>query len=258
MRKTVQIASLLAVAAVLGGVSMPTWGVDGVILIDQNKALAGNVTPGDTPGFPVTISLPGSYRLAGNLTVPDANTDAIAITANNVTLDLNGFAILGPAVCGRGPGMSGFVVCSPTGAGNGVTGNQVNNITVMNGTIRGMGASGISLIGNVSSPSSPPSTVQRMAVHGNGGNGIGVDTGLIANNVTGTNASYGIATNQGHVIGNYSTNNSFAGLFIGGGGYANNVFMLNGFNASGSNVLGPGVNLGQNLCGGTACSGAQY
>ncbi len=41
----------------------PAGAVDGVVLIDQNRALAGNVTPGDTPGFPVTISLSGSYRL---------------------------------------------------------------------------------------------------------------------------------------------------------------------------------------------------
>src|ERR1700675_702311 len=99
MRKTVQIASLLVGAALLGGVTMPTWAVDGVVLIDQNKAMAGNVTPGDTPGFPVTISLPGSYRLAGNLTVPDANTTAITIIADNVSLDLNGFTIQGPTVC---------------------------------------------------------------------------------------------------------------------------------------------------------------
>src|SRR6266446_10729399 len=143
----------LVVAALLGGASMPTWAVDGTVLIDQNKAMAGNVTPGDAPGFPVTISLPGSYKLAGNLTVPDANTDAILITSNKVTLDLNGFAILGPTVCGRsGPGSGGFIVCSPTGPGNGVNATQVNNVTIMNGTIRGMGANGIALLGGTSSP----------------------------------------------------------------------------------------------------------
>jgi hypothetical protein len=66
--------------------------VDGVILIDQNKALAGGVTVGDAPGFPISITQSGSYRLASNLTAP-ANTGAISITANNVTLDLNGFSV---------------------------------------------------------------------------------------------------------------------------------------------------------------------
>ena len=66
--------------------------------IDQNKAMAGNVTPGDTAGFPVTISQPGHYKLTSNLYVPAA-TQGIVITADNVTLDLNGFGIIGPVNC---------------------------------------------------------------------------------------------------------------------------------------------------------------
>src|SRR2546423_9959248 len=145
MRKTVQIASLLVGAALFGGVAMPAWAVDGVILIDQNKAMTGNVTPGDTPGFPVTISLPGSYRLASNLTVPDSDTTAIRITAANVTLDLNGFAILGPTTCSRtGSPPPGFLNCF-IGSGNGVesfiaSSEVPSNIAVINGTVRGMGS----------------------------------------------------------------------------------------------------------------------
>src|SRR6266436_5075236 len=92
----------LAPALLLAGLSCNMYAVDGIVLIDQNRALAGNVTPGDTPGFPVTISLSGSYRLSGNFTVPNANTTAILITAHNVTIDLNGFSILGPTVCTGG------------------------------------------------------------------------------------------------------------------------------------------------------------
>jgi hypothetical protein len=66
--------------------------VDGVVLIDQARAMAGNVTPGDAPGFPVTITLTGSYKLSGNLTVPDGNTTAIDIRSSFVTIDLNGFS----------------------------------------------------------------------------------------------------------------------------------------------------------------------
>src|SRR5260221_3357918 len=47
-----------------------SFATDGVILIDQSKALAGNVTPGDAAGFPVTISRRGSYRLSGALVAP--------------------------------------------------------------------------------------------------------------------------------------------------------------------------------------------
>ena len=79
------------------------YAVDGVILIDQNRALAGGVTKDDAPGFPVTISQARSYRLSGNLTVPDANTTAIFINAINVTIDLNGFSIIGPTVCVGAP-----------------------------------------------------------------------------------------------------------------------------------------------------------
>ena len=39
------------------------------VVITQAKALAGNVTPGDAAGFPVTLSQPGAYILGSNLTV---------------------------------------------------------------------------------------------------------------------------------------------------------------------------------------------
>jgi len=118
----------MALLSAVIALAFPLYAVDGVVLINQSAALAGNLTPGDAPGFPVTISVSGSYRLSGNLTVPDANTTAILITAENVTIDLNGFSILGSTVC------SGFPTsCSPTGSGHGITGGVVKNISVFNG-----------------------------------------------------------------------------------------------------------------------------
>src|SRR6266700_7689406 len=76
--------------------------VDGVVLINQSTVMAAG-------GFPYTITQPGSYRLSGNLTVPDANTTAIQVMADNVTIDLNGFSIIGPMVCNGFPVTS----CSP-------------------------------------------------------------------------------------------------------------------------------------------------
>src|SRR5213079_870780 len=101
-----------------------------------NRALAGGVTPGDAPGFPVTLSVAGSYRLSGNLTVPDENTNAIVVSADNVTIDLNGFSILGPVVCSGNPVSCNFT----TGTGTGVIVDGLHpNLTLVNGTIRGMG-----------------------------------------------------------------------------------------------------------------------
>src|SRR5436190_8539455 len=106
-----------AVFAVLVVASLPARAVDGVIEINQKAALAGGVTAGDAPGFPVTIDASGSYRLTGNLSV-DHKTTAIQVTAAaaDVEIDLNGFSILGPTTCTAPP----TVACSPLGSGRGI------------------------------------------------------------------------------------------------------------------------------------------
>ena len=70
---------------------------------------------------PITIVQPGSYYLTTNLSVTAAN--AITIVANNVTLDLNGFAISSTA-----PGATGYGI----ELGNV---NATTNISIFNGFI---------------------------------------------------------------------------------------------------------------------------
>jgi len=221
-------ATLLASGAALA--------VDGVVLIDQNKALAGGVTPGDAAGFPVTITQPGSYRLSGNLTVPDANTTAITIAASNVTIDLNGFSILGPVVC---TGTSSVTSCAPAGNGDGIestidttTSSLRANITVMNGTIKGTGAYGVKLDG------CQGCTVEKVTASHNGIIGILIGRGRVSEsrafsnglrgiqNASGPmlynhaafNKEIGIIANcPGSVIGNVAEFNGTQGLFINGG-----------------------------------------
>ena len=53
--------------------------------------------------FPLVISQSGSYRLKGNITVPDENTTAISVQADYVTIDLNGYSIQGPVTCTGSP-----------------------------------------------------------------------------------------------------------------------------------------------------------
>jgi hypothetical protein len=126
-------AALLAFAAVSTAQAQTT--------IDQNKALAGNVTPGDAAGFPITLSLPGSYKLTSNLVVP-AFTRGVHITSEGVTLDLNGFSITGPVTCYAG---SNPPCTAPTGGTqHGIV--SANAATVVrNGSVRGFAGSGLML-----------------------------------------------------------------------------------------------------------------
>jgi hypothetical protein len=86
--------------------------------ITQAKAEAGNVTPGDGAGFPVTISKAGSYKLMSNLVVP-AGVNGIEITADRVSLDLNGFSITGTVSCSFNSGTY-TVSCDGNSATRGV------------------------------------------------------------------------------------------------------------------------------------------
>jgi hypothetical protein len=154
------------------------FAVDGVVLINQSTVLAAG-------GFPYVISQPGSYKLSGNLTVPDANTTAIFINANNVSIDLNGFSILGPTVCTQ----SFPTTCSPTGIGLGVDGGNSStrgaSVTVFNGSVHGIGGNGIFLF-------SGGGHVENVHADQNGGKGIEVQTGIVRNSTATLNGSDGI------------------------------------------------------------------
>ncbi len=117
----------------------PAVAGDGIIEIDAIRAAVGSINGdpvADAPGFPVTITEPGSYRLTTNLAV-EANKSGIHILANDVTLNLAGFTIFGTTVCGGQP-----VVCTGPTAGSGVL-VEAQNASIRGGTIAGIGADGI-------------------------------------------------------------------------------------------------------------------
>jgi hypothetical protein len=114
----------------------------GVTEINHVRATAGGVTPADGEGYPVTLAVPGSYRLTGPLSVADPNASAIEITADDVTIDLNGFLVSGPISCtGSGAGVS----CMGNGAGTGIVASSHEGVVIQNGAISGFGGGGISL-----------------------------------------------------------------------------------------------------------------
>ncbi len=176
--------------------------------INDNVALAGNLTPGDAPGYPVTISHPGHYRLTGNLTVP-AGTIGIDITAANVTLDLNGFTVGGPVTCTQNFNTKA-VTCSAPSDFN-VKGIQAvaENVVVRNGTVRGFAGYGIYL-------SSSGYVLEQVAAISNSYSGAVVGTpsghpGRISGSSFSLNGSRGAVVNGGGLAVNstFSKNNTY-------------------------------------------------
>lgn len=102
-------------------------------LLDHNRAMSGNATPGDAPGYPITLSQPGHYVLKSNLSVPDG-LSGIVIQTEGVTLDLNGFTIKGSRSCSFN-GSNFTVGCSTAGGLYGITSNYSS--IVRNGFISG-------------------------------------------------------------------------------------------------------------------------
>jgi hypothetical protein len=200
--------------------------------------------------LPIVVDRPGSYRLCRDLVVTDANTTAILVNADDVTIDLDGHTISGPSAVGSGVGIS--------------AGSQ-SNLTVLNGTVRGMGASGI--------VAGRHARIQGVKAIGNGGYGIEVGTvGLLTgnlasengrsglsgqeytsfkDNVAHANAHTGIATGCAcSVIGNLTTNNGVNGISTGGWtACVNNTAAGN----AQDQLSGCGDIKGSNVCNYAAC-----
>jgi hypothetical protein len=187
--------------------ALPALAADGVILINQAKVNAQG-------GFPLKITKSGSYKLSGNLTVP-ANTDGIDFLVEDVTLDLNGFTISGPIVCGdSGQNCSPLPHSTTWGIAAFAT-----SVTIRNGHIRGF-SNGVQafgglleeldLISNSSSGlSGNDAVVRRNNARANGGFGIECADCVVTENVARDNASSGFAMGGNGVFGSNQLRSSF-------------------------------------------------
>jgi hypothetical protein len=186
------VAVLLLATAGLAGAR------DGRVQINDSVVQAAG-------GHPYFILASGSYVLAGDLTQPDANTHVISINVSHVTLDLNGFRIQGSADCDPDPS-----ACSGTGSGVGVL-SSADNVTVRNGTVAGMGSSGISLSGL-------GSAVEGVQLYSNGSHGA-ILTGQGSRTVDCKslfNGGIGLYGTSGVILHNTSHMNDSGGIGSGG------------------------------------------
>ena len=214
--------------SLLGGLAGHALAVDGVIEINHERALAGGITPGDAPGYPVTITEPGSYRLTGNLDVT-FDRAGITIQASDVTLDLNG-----------------FVVFSPGGSFDDGIQASSSNIEVRNGSVEGFSRHGVFTNTNAS--------VRLIGVRVRGSGATGFDIqgsdNLIQECQANDNGGQGFRTGgRSLVIDSLAKGNeSVALVCFGSVGYRSNVFAGN--NQGNENAQTAGcIEIGSNICG---------
>ena len=78
---------------------------------------------------PYTISTSGSYYLTKDVYLSDAAMNAITVDTDSVTIDLNGFSLIGPG--------------ADSGENNGIYMYERKNVEIKNGTIRDFGNLGV-------------------------------------------------------------------------------------------------------------------
>jgi hypothetical protein len=168
-----------------------SYAVEGAVLINNLTAKFGNITPGDAPGYPVTISKPGNYVLTGNLEGLGA---IIEITSSLVTLDLNGFSINNTAAGG------GAVIKATEGT---------MHVTVMNGNVLGGGSGGGVYLKRVS-------VIEKINLHaGDGGLSVG-DYGRIRDCTFISSGPAGISAGDYSVVSN-NILSQVGGIYVGKG-----------------------------------------
>ncbi|HEV3113701.1 MAG TPA: hypothetical protein VGY99_24710 [Candidatus Binataceae bacterium] len=207
---------------------------------------AADAQPKPITSCGTTVSAAGSYILNGNLTSTSTTSPCINVTANEVTIDLNGFVISGNGGTSTGISSSGTKLAvtdgTITGFGVGIydpsAGSRISHLTVMNSAkdehygiylgdsarvsdsiLLNNGSDGIGVGANA--------VVTHCIFGGNGGYGLyAYSTGAVATeNSAGANSEGGVDTSgKATVEGNAGTNNpSFNFADSGGATYDTNA-----------------------------------
>ena len=230
---------VLAVLAM--ALALPALAGDGRLEISQTCAVNAGCFTGDATGFPVTIdgSAGGSYVLTSDLIIGDVDLDGIEVLVDDVTIDLNGFLVLGAAVCAGSPP----AISCTAGTGVGILGSA-NGTVIHGGNVAGFAAGGIAV--------GAEARVDRIRASDNGGDGISTGDGSsILGSRSSGNYGSGVATGAGAQVKDnvLADNNGAAATGGAGTSYRGNLTRSNG----GGALVG-GVILSDNLCEGFACT----
>lgn len=156
MKTKSKIQLVLWTLLLVVAIPLSAYGVDGQIKISQPAS------------FPIVIDEPGSYVLTSNI-IATSGGKAIEITADDVTLDLNGHAVVCPS-------------------GTGISANDKHNIIIENGTVTGC-YTGVEIIYGANIYGIQ---IKNMNVSDNGwGGGILAQNAIISNCTANNNGNYG-------------------------------------------------------------------
>ncbi len=257
--RSVSLGLVLA-PLLLGGTAL---GANGVIEINQARALAGGVTSADGQGFPVTLVAGASYELTSDLVVTSDQAHVIedapppaGAGQGTIHLDLKGFSIRCSSGCVGGGGI-----------GNGIFFDDVSDVTITNGSVSRMRNFGIEV-------RTQGARIDRIHSFSNGNTGIACNaTCMVTNSTARSNGTGIVVRDRSSVLSCISEDNGSHGISVGphsnvrdstvtenGGlglvmsnltpavfGYGGNVFVNNG-----GTVTPTGVETGGNLCQGDA------
>lgn len=172
--------------------------------VEPRIAINATNTPGDANSL-FKISQPGSYYLTGNIT-GEAGKHGIEIVASGVTLDLNGFDLVGVPAMGLFDGVS-------------VTTGPFTNIAVVNGSVRGWGDEGVDLGSN--NPTN--CRVENVQASGNSGAGIASGTASVVVNCSAYQNGTGVIVQFGSSLLNCTAHeNTNTGIFTADGSTVTN------------------------------------
>jgi parallel beta-helix repeat protein len=153
---------------------------------EPRTPMSAAAQPGDADYY-IKITQPGSYFLTGNLTGV-AGKYGIGIAAHGVTIDLNGFELVG--VPNSKNGIQGII-------------EGIERTTILNGTVRDWGGAGI-YIGSGSYGSSSGTRIVGVIAQHNGQTGITTgffgSNAVVSNCVATANGGNGISVYSGCVV----------------------------------------------------------
>lgn len=207
---------------------------------------------GNNVAFPIVINQSGSYKLSRNLTVPAGSHGILVGSGIDVTIDLNGFSLIGGAACSKAAGCAGPLTTVGIRVGN-------SSARIINGAVNGFSANGIGYDGDAPYSKLTVDSVNvsrnyngivamyllatRVTASDNAHHGIQTSHGVVANSLAVGNGNAGIKVEVGSVQGNVALYNN-QGMTLGGVAYDGNVAISNNAGNSKAAYAVPAGNLG--------------